>query len=1601
MKNRKNPFSLYALLAIGLCFIQQSAQAQLQAKFSANATGGCAPLVVQFSDESAGNPSSWQWDLGNGTVSLFQHPSTVYFTPGKYPVKLVIKNANGADSIVRQDFITVYANPAADFSVTDSVGCFPFKLSFTDKSIAPGATINKWEWDFGDGHTSTLQNPGHTYYNSGNYTVTQKITTDKGCTHTFSKDQYIRIASGVKSIFTDSSDKNCKAPATLYFTGNSSGPGTLSYSWDFGDGNRSNAQKPVHTYTTNGTYNVTLITTSNAGCSDTLRKTALVKLGTTVTQFALPDSICYGEIIPVKNTSSPLPATALWNFGDGTTSTAINPQKTYFTIGTFNIRLVNTYEKCVDSITKAVKVFSKPTASFTSDLQTFCGIPATVRFSGSGAGAAYRWEFGDGATANTRDAVHTYTAFGNYTVKFFVTGAGGCVDSVVKNNFISITRPQVQIPALPARGCVGLTVPFVAQPGAGINITSWHWDFGDGSTSTEATPVKTYNNEGTFTVKLIFTTESGCKDSVIMRDAVRASKKPVVNFAAAPTEACGANRIWFESTSVPTGTAWVWHTGDGAISTSQNFAYQYRDTGYFDVKLIVWNNECADSLVKKRLVHIDPPIARFRILSNCDDKYLRTYENFSIGAKSWLWEFGDGTTSSTDWSPAHRYAARGTYNVKLKVWNGSCVDSSMWHVTITDEKLDFNTSASEACKGTGVQFKALNYDSKYISTISWDFGDGQTDNQKAFVTYKYSKPGTYRVTLRYTDINGCNYVVSKDQAVRVYGPTASFTVQQQTICAGGTALFVDKSVSDGTHPITEWNWNYGDGSTGANASSPFTHNYADTGKYNVTLTVKDSYGCTNSLQKISAIIISKPFVDFSSPDTASCPGKPVSFSNFSSGSGLKYHWDFGDGNTSTKQSPVHTYNITGTYTVSLHVEDLYGCSGSITKQQYISISIPEAAFIVSDSISSCPPLQVQFTSQAKNYSTLKWQFGDGSESVLENPEHFYNMPGVYYVKQIIRGPGGCTDTAVKKMIVKGPMAVFSYAPLAGCKPLTVSMKASSNSGKVSFVWDFNDGTVIPGTDSSIKHTYTSAGNFIPKLILIDSTGCRVPVTGKDTLKVVGITARAAMNEYRVCNEGFVQFTDRSVANDHITGHHWDFGDGNTSTQANPRHYYKGVGNYTVKHTAITSLGCRDTTTLSDTVKVWAKPDITILGANAACEPAKLQFRPRVLAGDSAQFTWQWNFDNGATAQQAMPDSQQYKSAGNYTVQLQVAFNNYCRDTANHAVSINPIPKIDAGADTFVCRDKPVLLRATGADRYIWSAAPGLSCTDCATPLINPADNISYIVTGYTVHGCSSKDTINVRVRQPFTINVQRGDSLCQGESLAMRATGAELYEWFPADGLNNPYIANPKATPSATTTYTVVGRDSDHCFTDSAKVPVTVFPIPKVFAGNDTTVNTGSALQLRTINSPDINKWKWSPMNGLSCVDCAAPMASVRNTVTYRVDVSNAGGCKSFDEITVNAVCNGGNYFLPNTFSPNGDGSNDIFYVRGKGVNRIQSLKIFNRWGQMVFEKRDFMPNDAGAGWNGTFNGKRADMDVYIYIAEVICENSAIVALKGDVTLIR
>ncbi len=171
--------------------------------------------------------------------------------------------------------------------------------------------------------------------------------------------------------------------------------------------------------------------------------------------------------------------------------------------------------------------------------------------------------------------------------------------------------------------------------------------------------------------------------------------------------------------------------------------------------------------------------------------------------------------------------------------------------------------------------------------------------------------------------------------------------------------------------------------------------------------------------------------------------------------------------------------------------------------------------------------------------------------------------------------------------------------------------------------------------------------------------------------------------------------------------------------------------------------------------------------------------------------------------------------------------------------------------------------------------------------------------------------------------------------------------------------------------------------------------------GANITVRVGSSVKLVTKNSSDVTSWKWFPGQWLSCTNCAEPISAPKDNVTYNVTATNDGNCTSTDQITINLICNNANVYMPNTFSPNNDGVNDIFYPRGSGLYNIKSFKIFNRWGQMVFDKEGISANNPAYGWDGTLNGAPLQTDVYVYLLEVVCANNIIFPFKGNVSLIR
>jgi gliding motility-associated-like protein len=1585
-------------LTIIACFFSSSLWSQLSTAFTATPTSGCAPLLVNFTDQSTGGATGWRWDLGNGTISSQQNPSTTYLTPGLYTVKLIITNAAGKDSLVKTNYINVLQPPQVAFTTsTSTVGCFPLRVQFVDNSVSTsGGTITSWEWDFGDGTTSTAQNPYHVYYNTGNYNVALKVTNSSGCFTLLVKPSFIRASNGVKADFSPSSPVNCKPPEAITFTNLTTGPGTITYKWDFGDGGNSIATNPVHTYTTAGTFNVRLIAESDQGCIDTITKNNSLSIGNFNSNFSFRDSVCIGDTVKFTNQSIPVPGSATWYFGDGTTSITANPIKIFSTTGAYTVKLVNNYGACVDSSIKTINVISNPVPNIIVNDSISCRAPFTVNFSNTTAGAKqWLWDFGDGTISTQQNPSHTYTVEGNYTVKLTVQLSAGCSGTLTKTNFIRVQKPVVSILGMPTGGCFPYTFNPVPSVISADSVASWLWDFGDGGTSTQQLPSHLYPGQGNYTIRLTITTKRGCTETITYVDGVKTGTKPVANFSAAPLTSCAGQPVNFTNLSTGSPDAFRWEFGDNGTSTLQNPSYAYNKAGLMSVTLIAYKNGCGDTLTKTNYINILPPVSNFGIVYDCNTTSTVSFVDSSIGAITRLWNFGDGNTSGAT-NPMHVYASPGTYTVTLSVTNGSCTDTSQRVVNFLNFSPTIVTDQNAKCRFQSFAFSAGNVTPANITSWFWDLGDGNTSNSASF-NHLYTTVGSYTVKLVITDINGCKDSTTK--VLNVFGATPSFTALPNPQCVGQSVTFTSTSTTDGTHPITNYLWRFGDGNNLNGNNATVQHSFTTASTYFPKLIVTDSYGCIDSTLTSTILDVFESKLGFYAVDSLSCPNGNVQFVNTSTGSNLSYTWDFGDGNTSTAVSPSHSYAATGTYTVKLIGREAIGCVDSVIRTNYITVDVPIANFIASDTFTICPPLQVQFTNTSTFYKSILWNFGDGNTSTAANPSYSYAIPNDYIVTLTVTSAGGCTST--KQMTIRvlsNTIGNLSYNPITGCFPMQVNFAVTANNN-VKYLWDFGDGNTLFTTDSTVGFNYQYPGYYVPKVILQDTQGCLTPLIGIDTIKIFGSKPDFGVDKKLLCDNGIVQFRDSSVTADIVSSYLWNFGDGNTSALRNPSHTYTSTGVYDVTLTINTVNSCSNTITKPQLIKVAPTPQLSITGTTLYCSPATVNLTGNLINPDTSAIQWTWKIDNRIVNTKNLSNFS-IPTAGTYTAWLIATNSSGCTDSTSTTITVNQTPTIDAGKDTTICIGSSFVLTPSGATSYLWSPGTDLNCTNCTNPVSSAQNNIRYYVTG-TSSGCSTTDSIFVRVKKPFTVTISANDTLCLGESIRLQASGAELYSWSPATGLSSSTINNPLATPATTTTYTVIGSDSSGCFTDTRSVTVYVYNYPTINAGNDTVIIAGTTAQLLAIGSPDVISYNWSPFNTLTCTTCTNPVANPKNNTTYKVEVSNIAGCKSFDEVTVLVGCLAGRIYIPNAFTPNNDGKNDRFFVIGDGVDKIKRIIVYDRWGKPVYSKENIQGNNPAVGWDGTLNGYEQQPGMYTYVAEVVCGDGAVFKMQGTITLIR
>lgn len=480
-----------------------------------------------------------------------------------------------------------------------------------------------------------------------------------------------------------------------------------------------------------------------------------------------------------------------------------------------------------------------------------------------------------------------------------------------------------------------------------------------------------------------------------------------------------------------------------------------------------------------------------------------------------------------------------------------------------------------------------------------------------------------------------------------------------------------------------------------------------------------------------------------------------------------------------------------------------------------------------------------------------------------------------------------------------------------------------------------------------------------------------------------------------CSNFNVSFTNQSVG---ASNFHWDFGvpgiQSDTSNLFEPSFTYPDTGTYLVRLIANPGYICSDT----DTVVLKLYPSLTAdFQAMSACpdEPVLFTDLSQTTYGQITKY--EWFFGDGTV--DTIPNPQHaYGQGGTYQVILRVTNSIGCVEQIARQVEVYPKPVADFKFGT-PCLNAPLpftdasVVSSGTITSWKWDFGDGSPPEFGSFPahVYSQAGTYQVTLIVSTDHGCLDTVTRTVNIVNPVQATVSSDTTICFGDFARLSASGGLYYEWSPQAGVLKPFDPNPRVSPPVTTTYTV--NVSDDCFNDTATVTVTVLPLPEVTARPDTAVYYGDSVWLWAVTNGVAYHWQPDPLvtNPFQLNTWALPS----QPMTYTITVTGQNGCKASDEVTIKLIPICDQLYIPNAFSPNGDGLNDELRLVDFGQNQLISFQVFNRWGEKVFET-----NDPLISWDGTFEGRPQEMGVYVYIIVMRCGKD-IIHHRGNLTLLR
>jgi len=1283
--------------------------------------------LTNFSKISKGSITKYTWDMGDGTSSTIKAPQHVYSTDGVKTIRLKVESNIGClDSTTKTVKVSNIPTPAFSYLYDCNVDSLKFKNT---TSVNCGK-INAFHWDFGDGNSSTLQNPVHTYATPGTYNVKMKIFLPGGFEDSLTRTitQYERSTAGftVQDV--------CFGENVQF---NNSSTHATAYEWDFDDNNLSKLAGPAHFYRVIGTYNVKLRAYDGNGCYD--EATAKVTVKVKPVAYFTTDNRCDGDDVPFFNGTT-YANSYIWDFGDSKSSTTKDPKHLYSTYGNYDVTLYafNT-NGCKDTTFGKVEVYNNPSASFTGT--NACDGQKVTFNNTSTVVNKYNWTFGDGQTSTTRNPSHVYAKAGTYSVGLGITTTEGCSDNTTQSITV-YDNPVADFSTSDV--CHGSATSFTNNSTLALGTMTYSWDFGDGNSSSAENPSHTYANAGTYTVELTVTAPGGCVD--VMTKTVKVNVQPTSSFTA--TTECEGTATSFTNAS-SNATSYAWDFGDGNGSSMSDPKHTYTSAGSYVVTLKTMHSGGCSSSSSQTVTVNAVPVASISANTVCQGTATAFGNNSSVasGTMTYSWDFGDGN-SSTSAAPSHIYANAGTYVAILTASANGCSDKASVSVKVNANPIvDFKSD--NVCVGNTTSFTNL---STGAANYTWNFGDASSSTS-IHPTHKYGSANTYTVQLTGKSTEGCTD--SKSASVVVYAtPTVGFS--QSDVCVG-TGMTFSNSSSSGTST-----WDFGDGYT--STSTIPTHTYKKSGKFNVTLEVTNAFGCSAQLTK-AVTVYAEPSAGFTASDV--CQGSSVAFNNTSTGAST-YAWDFGDSRTSTSANPTHLYATSGTYTVSLVATSSNGCKNSYSSKVSVNAN-PTATFVAN---SPCLGQAVNFINSSST-GTYSWNFGDGSVSTAQNPSHNYTKAGTYTVVLTVTNSDGCSTTLNRSVKVSA-LPTASFTSKAECTGPEASFTNTSTGGS-SYAWSFGDGT--SSTSMSPNHMYANSGSYTVKLVTTNSDGCKASA---ENLVTVFNSAKADFSAAGVCSGSATLFNNMSTG---AVSSSWNFGDGNSSTDVFPSHTYAAQGSYNVTLEVKNGIGCVSNTTKS--VSVYANPTASFTAANG-CEGDELTFTNTSTGAANST----WNYGDGNTSV-GTDGVHTYSVNGDRTITLSVVSTNGCKDETSQTITVYERP-FAAFIISNTCEGDLTRFTNTSLNgaSFNWMFGDG-NTSSIKNPTHQYAGSGSYTAS-LTVNNANCSDTynmpfdINAAPDAGFTFS-QAGRDV---NFTANAMTNVSTYEWDFNDGTKSNE-ANP------------------------------------------------------------------------------------------------------------------------------------------------------------------------------------------------------------------